>query len=316
MLCISQHLPRSHKPHKVWHSHPWITFNLITERHCIIYYVFIFILSMTSGQADANFPRSLEERFKAQQAEIDALKQQLLSSASNCDSNNVEDKQQSRETSEANFQTFLQDWISRQGLAPATVQTPANPIDASITRSIEEDSQQNDDSTIHDIHQPCVDTLWEWFRNVHTGAEIQEVLKMCLRPANCDPLLPVSINPKVARSMDRSKSDEFDDQRLKWLCNGLVKASQPLATAWSELLRLEYSVRKAKFLDFDTNQDEEIYLNPPDAFVQMDDDNDFNISEVIRHVKLALKTTGFRHVQAVQKGGWIFRKNWIPMPRS
>ena len=74
----------------------------------------------------------------------------------------------------------------------------------------------------------------------------------------------MEINPEIAKTLDKN---ETKDLRLKWLEEGIVKAARPLATAWSELLRYEYNIRKQQNPDFDVGDDPEIAINPPDAYV-------------------------------------------------
>ena len=86
-----------------------------------------------------------------------------------------------------------------------------------------------------------------------------------------------------------SKMDENKDQLMKWLCNGIVKAAQPLSSAWSQLLAMEFGLRQK---DYREEQDDEISIAPQDVFIPINQDNKINLSEIITHVKLLLKCLG------------------------
>ena len=117
-----------------------------------------------------------------------------------------------------------------------------------------------------------------------------------MRPKNCDSLKTVEINSEIKLN----KQEKINDQHLKWICNDLAKGAQPLASAWAQLLRLEYAIQVKENPDLNFNN-LEIDFTPADALVPLDDDHDINLSEIVCHMKLSLKMMGFLHVQAIQK---------------
>ena len=168
-----------------------------------------------------------------------------------------------------------------------------------VSHSLNADKKEtDDDTTTEDIPGPCAEIMCEWFRGIHNGNEISEILKMCLRPKNCDSLVQVQINEEIKKLKD--KPDQVADQHLKWLSNGILKAAGPLATAWGQLLRLEFSIQQ-KDQNPDDTADPDIEFNPQDAMIPLNEHEEMNLSEIIRHIKLSLKAIGFCHVQAVQK---------------
>ena len=80
-----------------------------------------------------------------------------------------------------------------------------------------------------------------WSHKVHSGSEVQEILKLCERPEKCDALKVVQVNPEIKKWMNRQ--DEHKDQRMKWLCTTAPKAAQPLAKAWQQLSALEFAMQ-------------------------------------------------------------------------
>ena len=188
-------------------------------------------------------------------------------------------------------------WVrSSAPTTPAPAQQ--SPFKKAISKALaSETNQPEEDSTTDDVVQPCADTLSVWFRQIHSGNNISEVLKQCLCPKNCEALKMVEINDQVLKSMQQP--DKVRDQRLKWICNGILKVASPLTTAWSQLLRLDYSIQQHN--RGDVSQDEEVDFDAPDAMIPLDNQTEMNLSEVIRHLKLALKCIGYVHVQAVQK---------------
>ena len=99
-------------------------------------------------------------------------------------------------------------------------------------------------------------------------------------------LKPVVINEEVKKLM--SAQDKVNDQRMKWLKNGIVKAAPPLATAWNQVLLLEFTIH-SKSCDMNQTQDPEVEFTPPDAMIPLNKESDINLSEIIRHIKLSLK---------------------------
>ena len=79
-------------------------------------------------------------------------------------------------------------------------------------------------------------TLHTWFREIHTGSDIQDTLKRCKCPESGDALKVVKINEKIKLKMQcPDEINGLKDQRIKWLCQSSPKTAWPLATVWSEL---------------------------------------------------------------------------------
>ena len=196
----------------------------------------------------------------------------------------------------------LQDFI-RACLAEEPNSVPAKPVDkfkAAISKNLQsETTKKEEDGFADPLPEPCVHALDLWFRRIHPGAEISELLKLCEFPRDCPPLKQVVINDEVKKKMD--KQDLVSDQRLKWLSNGLLHAAGPLSSAWCQLMQLEFAIRGRDPTFNETLEDDEVDFSPPDAFVPLDKDTDLNLSEIIRKLKVGLKMVGYCHVQAVQK---------------
>ena len=154
-----------------------------------------------------------------------------------------------------------------------------------------EGSSEADDPTCDDIPRPMADCLIKWFREPHTGTEIQETLKLCERPKNAEALKVIQLNPEIKKWM--SRADDHKDQRMKWLATVAPKAAQPLARAWAQLCEVEFAMQ----------QDQDAAATPTDALIPLnkEETEHCNISEIIREVKLALKCLGMVNVQINQK---------------
>ena len=159
-----------------------------------------------------------------------------------------------------------------------------------LTAEVEADIEKMEDNAVGDaVPDLVVNFIQHWFRTIHSGADIQEVLKQCERPANCTTLKMVEINPEVKKYMQ--KPDIIKDQRFKWMCNGAVKLAQPLAKAWASLSELEFAIQQEQDAEEDVQ----------DAMVPITKDKSMNLSAVIRDIKHGLKCLGMLHVQMVQK---------------
>ena len=140
------------------------------------------------------------------------------------------------------------------------------------------------------IPNPMAATLHTWFREINAGTDIQDTLKRCERPENCDALKVVKINDEIKAKMQRP--DEIKDQRLKWKCQSAPKAAWPLSTMWAELKCLEF------FLQQKQPVDEEI----TNAIFKLEKDKDpIDVTELIEKVELSLKVIEITSVQAMQK---------------
>ena len=65
------------------------------------------------------------------------------------------------------------------------------------------------------------------------GTNIQAAFKQCVYPKNVIALKVVQLNQQFKKKMNHP--DEIYDQHMKWLCNIVPKAAQPLAKAWATL---------------------------------------------------------------------------------
>ena len=81
------------------------------------------------------------------------------------------------------------------------------------------------DPTGPKISQAIADCLQKWFGTVHSGHDIQETFKKCIRPENATALKAVQHNSEVKKKLNRP--EEIADQCLKWLCTATPKAAQP-----------------------------------------------------------------------------------------
>ena len=238
----------------------------------------------------------VQRRFDRQEEEI----RMLCESVSKLKKNDMSSANKSEEQFGL-FAKWLQKCHESANIDPTTSgnNKPSTAFASVVSHSLSTDKKEtDDDSTTEDIPGPCVEIMREWFRGIHNGNEISEILKLCLRPKNCDSLVNVEINDEIKKLMD--KTDQVADQRLKWLSNGILKAAGPLATAWGQLLRLEFSIQQ-KDQNPDDTADPDVEFDPQDAMIPLNHEEEMNLSEIIRHIKLSLKTIGFCHVQAVQK---------------
>ena len=165
-------------------------------------------------------------------------------------------------------------------------------FEASVSRGQQERNAPRDDADplCNSIPAACVNTLNTWFRTIMNGAEIKETLKSCERPENCDCLKTVIINPEIKAKM--LPPDDIKDKRMRWLCEATPKAAWPLASAWAELLRLEFHLQQQQ-PPADTVQDA--------VFPMPLGDQDVNVSDLIRKIELSLKVIGISSVQGMQK---------------
>ena len=173
-------------------------------------------------------------------------------------------------------------------------ESPKSPFEKYLEFELQAEGPKEDtDTTTDDIPATLAQTLVGWFCRIHSGSEIQEALRLCKRPANADALKIVSINEEVRKSM--SRQDDIKDQRLKWLCCAIVKSVQPLTVAYATLTKLEHAIKR-RADGYAPDQP------APDAMIPLDaDDNEINLSQVIRDLRLSLKCIGMSSVQALQK---------------
>ena len=71
-------------------------------------------------------------------------------------------------------------------------------LEAEVEADIE---KAEEDSICDEVPQPIADFVHHWFRTIHSGTDVQEALKQCERPINCDALKMVQINQEVKKYM-------------------------------------------------------------------------------------------------------------------
>ena len=131
------------------------------------------------------------------------------------------------------------------------------------------------------------------FHSLFPRKEVKEKLESIQRPANCPALKPVMINKEIYSRMD-DKERKFDEP-MKFISNGVAKASQPLAAAWNELLEVEDALRAQKGDSLDD-----------DAHVELQITNSkvLDLTKVIELLDQSLSILGMTNCQVVQRRRW------------
>ena len=81
---------------------------------------------------------------------------------------------------------------------------------------------------------------------------------------------------------------------MKWICNAVTKAAQPLSSAWASWSRLQYYIQKRSS---DTSDQSLAPALVPLALGE----EPLNLSEVIDQLQLGIKIIGMASVQCIQK---------------
>ena len=73
-----------------------------------------------------------------------------------------------------------------------------SPLDKHLQQSLQNEGPKDDnDPQCGNVPTSIADVLKLWFRKIHSGSEVQDILKQCERPANCSALKVVQINPEI-----------------------------------------------------------------------------------------------------------------------
>ena len=107
-------------------------------------------------------------------------------------------------------------------------------LQTKINKELEkEGSSEDNDLTRPKISQAISNCLQKWFYTLHLGTNIQAAFKQCVYPKNIVALKVVQLNQEFKKKMNHP--DEIYDQHMKWLCNAVPKAAQPMTKAWATL---------------------------------------------------------------------------------
>ena len=105
-----------------------------------------------------------------------------------------------------------------------------------------------EDPTTDDIQPQLANILETWFWSVYSKDEVKAELQKPVRPANALALIPTKINESVFRSLDKAGIQK--DMTCRFIQNAFMKATQPIALAWSSVISLENHL-KARGLDLE-----------------------------------------------------------------
>ena len=161
-----------------------------------------------------------------------------------------------------------------------------------IPRYAKPGPKKRDDKTCEPLQDGAPELLQAWFRSIYSRKDVKEALESVARPANCDALKPVIINKEIYSRMNEKERKK--DEPMKFLANGVAKASQPLAATWNQLLLLENQLRTAQCV-------------PPEAdvpvFLDIAASKEFslNVTELVQNLDQALQILGMTTTQIVQK---------------
>ena len=262
---------------------------------------YLFVIHSMSGEENTSDSGSysveeLMRLFTSQQKEIKSLQD---AAAKKSEQDALQITEDRRENNMAQIKSLLRDTFGSKVPTlnfsdddqDAENEEQEDPFTSSLAESLAAESSDGDaDQVSEHIPEPICMVISQWFRNIHSGTQIQETLKLCKRPKNCDALKYVEINPEIMRSIN--KQDIIDDQRMKWLSQAAIKSAQPLAAAWSNMSKLEFVIQQRQPASEEVT-DAMIPTGPGEP--------EFNLSQCIRDVKLSLKTMGMTSVQCIQK---------------
>ena len=103
--------------------------------------------------------------------------------------------------------------------------------------------KKTDDKLGPDVQEGAPELLDTLFRSIYPCKKVKETLDEVLCPGNCESLKPVMINKEIYSRMNKKQCKK--DEPMKFITNGVVKASQPVAAVWNQLLDLENKLRTA-----------------------------------------------------------------------
>ena len=94
-----------------------------------------------------------------------------------------------------------------------------------------------EDKTTDPIHDGLAKLLQTWFWTPFTTDEVKDLLLKPLHPSNAEALIPCRINEPVFYNLLGGGVNK--DQPVRFIQNALVKACQPLASAWATIIKVE-----------------------------------------------------------------------------
>ena len=237
----------------------------------------------------------LQRRLDEQKKEIDILKEQAECQKKEWELKLAEESYDAKVEKYKKLykEAFGSEPMALPSFAPQPVpDTDPQPAQSDYKKKLEKDLEDDipkdlSDPTGEEIPPPMAASLSRWFRTIHSGQEIQEALKNCVRPVNATALKVVKLNEEVKLQ----RQDEINDNRMRWLCNAVPKTVQPLVKAWATLSDFEFELQQTQPPD----------SLPTDAMVPVTEERQLNLSEVIRNLKHGIKCLGMVHVQCIQK---------------
>ena len=83
---------------------------------------------------------------------------------------------------------------------PAADTEELSPLDEHLQSSLENEGKKDESDPVCEKVSPAI-AMWleKWFRKIHCGSEVQEILKLCERLENCDALKVVQVNLKLKK---------------------------------------------------------------------------------------------------------------------
>ena len=139
------------------------------------------------------------------------------------------------------------------------------------------------------------------FHSIYSRKEVKEKLEAVPHPQNCSALKPVMINKEIYSRM--SEKERKLDEPMKYISNGVMKASQPLAAAWNSLLMVEDALRAEKGKQLDSESHVELQVTKKKVL---------DLTQVIEQLDQALVILGMTNCQVVQKRHWELKYKLAP----
>ena len=140
-----------------------------------------------------------------------------------------------------------------------------------------------DDKTCDPLQDGAQELLQAWFQSIYSRKDVKEALESIAQPANCDALKPVMINKEIYSRMNEKERKK--DEPMKFLANGVAKASQPLAVAWNQLLLLENQLHTAQCIP--SEADIPVFLD-----IDASKELSLNVTELVQNLDKALQILG------------------------